>query len=331
MRIGLVLGAGGVLGGAWLTGALEALAAETGWEAANADHVIGTSAGSVLAALIAGGVASTSLSAEDREAIFEAVLGQSGEMRRFEWREQGAPWWRLNFPGSLGMCVSGRGRARAEMFFRLVCGIVPHGVLSGRPIESTINAWAGEAWPEPRNCWIVACDYHTGRRIAFGRTGAPDATLGQAVAASCAIPGYYRPQRIGGRLYVDGGVHSMSNLDLLGGLGLDLVVVLSPLSSHHAVPFWRPLGRVLSAYRWLAARQVEAEASVLRSQGTEVVIIEPTGDDIAAMGVNLMNAGRRHQVLELAQATVAEQLRGPDIARRLKGVGRSPRRSRLAA
>src|SRR3954464_14576847 len=56
MRVGLVLGAGGVLGGAWLTGGLEALARETGWDPASADYVVGTSAGSMIGAPWAAGM-----------------------------------------------------------------------------------------------------------------------------------------------------------------------------------------------------------------------------------------------------------------------------------
>src|SRR3954471_15863718 len=55
-RVGLVLGAGGVLGGAWLTGALAALADATGWDPGSADRIVGTSAGSVIGALVASGV-----------------------------------------------------------------------------------------------------------------------------------------------------------------------------------------------------------------------------------------------------------------------------------
>ena len=47
MRVGLVLGAGGIQGGAWLTGGLDALAEETGWDPASAEYVVGTSAGSM--------------------------------------------------------------------------------------------------------------------------------------------------------------------------------------------------------------------------------------------------------------------------------------------
>jgi hypothetical protein len=44
-RVGLVLGAGGVLGGAWLVGALHAIVSETGWDPGSADYIVGTSAG----------------------------------------------------------------------------------------------------------------------------------------------------------------------------------------------------------------------------------------------------------------------------------------------
>ena len=55
MKVGLVLGAGGVLGGAWLTGALDALARETEWDPAGAEYIVGTSAGSIVAVRLAGG------------------------------------------------------------------------------------------------------------------------------------------------------------------------------------------------------------------------------------------------------------------------------------
>lgn len=57
MRVGLVLGAGGVVGPSWLIGALEALEAETGWKGVEAERIVGPSAGSVIGALTAAGVA----------------------------------------------------------------------------------------------------------------------------------------------------------------------------------------------------------------------------------------------------------------------------------
>src|SRR2546423_15442468 len=56
MRVGMVLGAGGVVGASWRIGALEALESETGWRAADAEYIVGTSAGSVIGTLVATGI-----------------------------------------------------------------------------------------------------------------------------------------------------------------------------------------------------------------------------------------------------------------------------------
>src|SRR5688500_13878945 len=63
MRTGLVLGAGGVIGGSWLVGALEALESETGWSPSQADIISGTSAGSVVGALTAAGMSPSLMAA----------------------------------------------------------------------------------------------------------------------------------------------------------------------------------------------------------------------------------------------------------------------------
>src|SRR4051812_49197015 len=63
MRVGLVLGAGGVVGASWLIGALEALESETGIPPGDAEVVVGTSAGSVIGSLVAAGIPPSLLSA----------------------------------------------------------------------------------------------------------------------------------------------------------------------------------------------------------------------------------------------------------------------------
>ena len=55
----------------------------------------------------------------------------------------------------------------------------------------------------------------------------------------------------------------------------------------------------------------------MRRFGTEVVLIEPTAEDHAVMGRNLMSAERRQDVIETAERTVAEQLRDPELRARL--------------
>ena len=103
--------------------------------------------------------------------------------------------------------------------------------MSTDSLKDVVSRAVPGSWVEHPNYWAVACDYESGRRTPFGRVGSPRAEIGDAVAASCAIPGFFRPVKIGGRRYVDGGVCSVSNLDLVAGRGLDLVICLNPLTS----------------------------------------------------------------------------------------------------
>src|SRR3981081_3866111 len=79
MRVGLVLGAGGVMGGAWITGGLNALARETGWDPATADYIVGTSAGGMMGALLACGVPPWFMVAHSAGETFDGLVDESGE------------------------------------------------------------------------------------------------------------------------------------------------------------------------------------------------------------------------------------------------------------
>jgi NTE family protein len=128
--------------------------------------------------------------------------------------------------------------------------------------------------------------------------------------------------KIGRRRYVDGGVCSVSNMDLVAGRGLDLVICLNPLTS--SAEGASGVGAVLDLIPTITRRasrgRLEREEGKVRRFGTEVVIIEPTGEDHEAMGRNWMNAERRQDVIETAERTVADQLRQPEIRAQLAGL-----------
>jgi NTE family protein len=170
-----------------------------------------------------------------------------------------------------------------------------------------------EGWVDRPGTWMVACDYTTGRRVAFGREDAPPAGLVDAVAASCAIPGFFTPVKIAGREYVDGGMRSTSNLDVLRDEGLDLVVCLNPTSSLHPPHAWNPVERVAAVVRNASGRRLGSEARGLRAAGTRVVLIQPVTEDHRAMGPNLMSTRNRNPVIETAIETVSRQLREPEV------------------
>jgi hypothetical protein len=58
----------------------------------------------------------------------------------------------------------------------------------------------------------------------------------------------------------------------------------------------------------------------VRRFGAEVLVIEPTAEDHAAMGHNWMNTDRRQDVIATAEETVARQLRNPEIRKLLQGL-----------
>jgi NTE family protein len=151
-------------------------------------------------------------------------------------------------------------------------------------------------------------DYETGRRVAFGRAGAPSARLGDAVMASCAIPGWYEPVVIDGRRYVDGGTLSPTSLDLLGGLGLDEVVVLAPMVSFEMDTPATVVGRLERRFRRAMTRRVLHEAGKVRRSGSAVTILGPGPEDLEAIGVNLMDPSRRLRVLDTSLRTSARAL-----------------------
>ncbi len=308
-RIGLVLGAGGILGGAWLVGALNAIASETGWDPGSADHIVGTSAGSMIGALAASGVPPWFMVAHSAGETLDGLTDARGEDASRADRSAGATF-RLDRaglglgPGSWRLAMTSLARPYRYSPMAVLSGWLPRGLISTEPLKDTVRRACAEDWAPHPNYWAMAVDYSTGRRVAFGRKGSPAAKLPDAVAASCAIPGFYCAVEIGGRRYVDGGVYSTSNLDVLRNENLDLVIALNPMSSLDVPQPRRVVDRVSYRMRQAAGRRLGHEAKRLRSNGVEVILIQPNAEDLAVMGGNLMSGRRRHEVIETASRTV---------------------------
>jgi len=321
-RVGLVLGAGGVLGGAWLTGALHAIASETGWDPGSSEYIVGTSAGSMVGALLACGVPPWFMVAHSTNQRLGAVRDVTGQtvgagdrtaMNRYR-LHRGMP---ALGPGSWRLAVSSLARPYRHSPAALLAGWLPHGPLSTEPLKDAIRRVCEEPWAPHPNFWAAAVDYRSGQRVALGSAAAPDAELADAVAASCAIPGFFRSVEIEGVRYVDGGVHSASNLDLLAGEHLDLVIALNPMSSLHAAAPRTVGERLAYAVREASGRKLGTEARQLREAGTEVVLIQPTVHDLDAMGTNLMSRSRRKEVIRAAVRSVTDHLRSSPVGERL--------------
>jgi NTE family protein len=151
-------------------------------------------------------------------------------------------------------------------------------------------------------------DYESGRRVAFGRAGAPEVSLPDAVIASCSIPGWYEPKTIGGRRYVDGGVRSSTSIDLLTRAQLDHVYVLAPMASYETDRPRHPSARLERLVRRMLTAALTLEVRRVRASGARVTVLTPGPDDLTAMGANLMDPGRRQRVLETSLVTSAAAL-----------------------
>ncbi|HSR22003.1 MAG TPA: patatin-like phospholipase family protein [Candidatus Eisenbacteria bacterium] len=312
-RVGLVLGAGGVLGLAYHAGVLAALADVTGWDPRTADVVVGTSAGSITVSLLRAGLSAGDLAAR---ATGEPLSPEGRVLVARAGAQAGPAAWpgRPASPGA-GSTALLRQALRHPGSVRLgpaLAAALPHGTVPTETFIGGLRGLLGRAWPD-RPTWICAVRLDDGARVVFGAPGAPRPDWPEAVAASCAIPSFFQPVEIGGRRYVDGGTHSVTNLDALAGEGLDLVVVSAPMSMSGA----RGLPTLDVPWRLAGAARLASELAAVRRRGTAVVVLAPTAADRRAMGVNLMDARRREGVARQARTSALVRLRQPDARGRL--------------
>jgi NTE family protein len=273
----LVLGAGGTLGEAWTRGLLSG----AGLDFRDCEYLLGTSAGSIVAATLSAG---RELETGDRAARAWAAPPDGAPPRfgvaRAALRAGSVAASPLAPLAFAGLAPAGR-LARSAA---LAATPRPTRRLDG--LERRLDALGATFDGRLR---IAAVDRGSGARVIFGAPGAPRAAVRDAVLASCAVPWLFAPVRIDGREYVDGGVWSPVNLDAApGGRGAH-VLCLAPTAT--AGPL-----------RAVTAAALVAEEMALRARGMRVQIIRPDDASAAAIGPNLMNPGRVEEVLDAAFA-----------------------------
>ena len=314
-RIGLVLGAGGVVGQAFHAGTLAALEHDLGWDPRTADVIVGTSAGSVAGSLLRLGVSASDLASmavasplsPEAAPLLEQLDTSPPDFPPPSARDFVRPW-RTPTPSLLARTARRPWRFRPSA---VLTTLVPPGRIDIAERAAPLQAIAGNRWP--KGLRICAVRRRDAGRVVFGRPGAPYAPLGLAVAASCSIPGYFAPVRIDGVSYLDGGVHSPTNADILAKERLDLVVVLSPMSAAH--------GRSTAPdapLRWMAHRRLQHEINRLKAMGTTVVTFEPTARTIKVMGANAMASDRTDAVVQTSFLEAGRRAAGGTPADRLR-------------
>ncbi|MCM6772448.1 patatin-like phospholipase family protein [Nocardia sp. CDC159] len=203
-RIALVLGGGGPVGVAWLAGLAGELRRQ-GVDLGAADRLVGTSAGAIVAAVLADGGDPVAVLTLGAATASEPAVAM--DMAVF------AP---LREPG---LDLAAARRKVGELAMAARAGD------AGEQVARMEAMLGMTQWPR-RDLVITAVEVASGR--LRGWTRADEASLAQAVAASTAVPGMFAPVPIAGGHYIDGGIGSPINAHLAAGA--DLVVIVEPLA-----------------------------------------------------------------------------------------------------
>jgi NTE family protein len=250
----LVLGGGGVTGVAWEIGVIAGLAAH-GVNLGRADVIVGTSAGSMVAAQITSGTPIGRL--------YDAQLTSTGG---------GITAQMMTVKGVLRLAVAVLG-ARDQQRARARVGAMALRARTQPEADRRAviaRRLPSHEWPT-RLLRIPAVAADNGEFVVFDR----DSGVGlvDAVGASCAVPGVWPPVTIGGRRYIDGGIRSPANIDVAGPASR--IVVLAP---------------VLSGLR--RGMSVRAQIAAL-PKGTLSLVLAPDAASRAAIGRNVLDPARR--------------------------------------
>jgi predicted acylesterase/phospholipase RssA len=154
----------------------------------------------------------------------------------------------------------------------------------------------------------VAVDLDTGEAVAFGEEGQRHVPLSRAVQASTALPGLYRPVRIDGRDFVDGGVKKTAHINLAIRHGADLVICVNPIvpilnrgadGPLHGHLSQRGITYVLDQVLRIMLHgrmQYGLERYAREHKEVDILLIEPTRDDMRMFSYNIMRYSARRIV-----------------------------------
>ena len=184
-----------------------------------------------------------------------------------------------------------------------------NGFIWGEKLEEFINKTLNNTPMEKLKIpfYAVATDIQNGQEVVFG-----SGNTGQAVRASCSIPGIFRPVRIGDRMYVDGGVVSPIAVDAARRLGADIVIAVDISSEVDRTKPESTIATIFQAFDIMYSKL--GQIQLPRAD----VVIRPKVDYIGSSDFS-----KRHEAtLEGEKATMEVLPQITQIINRLKKEGR---------
>jgi len=337
-RTALVLGGGGFTGGVYEIGALRALDLLSVNKSVNQfDVYVGTSAGSLIAALAANGVTpeqmmrvvNSQVPTPFRDINLDMLLRPN--VLEFAVKAARLPLHLLKVGREL---VGSVGSLSAMDLVLAVADALPSGLYTGSGVEQYVRTVLSD--PDrtddfrllANELYLVATDLDTCERIVFGAEGWDDVPISSAVRASTALPMIYKPHLVKGRELIDGGIVSTTNLDIAVEAGARFIVVVNPLVPYvndfsEEVPtlFGARKRRVsdmgltkigYQSFKLLAYQRLHEMSRQWgeRYPGVDIVLIEPEPDDALMFETPIMNYASRTDIARHGFESVTLKLAG---------------------
>lgn len=336
-KAALLLNGGGISAAAWEVGCLAALdqVFGQGFCSRYFDIHVGVSAGAVVAALAANGVLPSTLRHEllnERDGGFNF---RRADVYRIDYRRAIAKGWEAmrRFVSILG---SYRREGMDFSIFDLIDvaqELLPSGLFSLVPLQHYIQTtFAREGLADEfdalqRELYLPAIDLDRGERVVFGEAHERGLRISEAVAASCAIPAFFRPFKIRERSFIDGCMGGHCHVDVAVDHGASLLVVVNPLVPTHCEPGRSDLPLASSgapctvadlgisfvsdqAIRILSRERLEVALGLCRSRrpDVEILLIEPSRTDPLLFLNGPMSFQARSRILQHGYETTLAEL-----------------------
>jgi predicted acylesterase/phospholipase RssA len=181
-----------------------------------------------------------------------------------------------------------------------------------------------------RRLYIAACDLDTAERVIFGADENCDLTISEAVQASSALPIFYKPARLNGVDYLDGGIRNTANIDVAIDKGADLIICYNPFRPFlNRVDDEQGASKYFSAGRYLSDRGLKVVINQVfrtllhsrlklalqrymadRSFQGDIVLLEPRDSDADFFALNPLAFWKRapaiRQGFESVRVTIEE-------------------------
>ncbi len=328
-KIGVCLAGGGIEGLLYELGVLRALDHFLADRAlVDFDMFCGISAGAVVASLLANGIAPAR--------IADGFRVGTDDVERFTRRDLFDP----NF-GELGTRMVGLvrdlvGLGDVRNPVSALYRAIPTGVFAGNRLREYLRRQLERPGRSNhfddlrRPLFVGATDQDTAEAVVFGETGWTDVPVHRAVRASCALIPFYRPEKIGGRYYIDGAFTRTTNMRVAVKHGATLAIVVDPLVPLRAetaghVSHRGGLFATMQGLKSLINGRFDKAVGAIRELYPHVNfhLFTPEGDEMRILSGSPMKFLYRQEIEELAFQRTLRKIRAslPDFERNFARAG----------